>query len=362
MKVLLLEGRCLVVIVHLLLGLIGFGRAVNPFSHFPSLGVQHTFTNRRGNRSSNTKNSRSDVVISASYNPTSSFLPESSEEDDFYEEDDNEEKNQMRMEVKKQLERAIERSLGVRPWSIEKSLSRANKYSLTSKLITANVLGFALQCLAPSVTTFGIKRSDLILQGQQLYRLITPIFLHGNAIHLIMNTYSLQNIGPEVERMFGPGRFMAAYLVSGVAGNVFSSIYTPNPSLGASGAIFGLVGAYYIFLHRNGKLFGRSGRMQMDSVTRTMLLNVAFGFASPNIDNWAHIGGAVGGAFMAEAFGPKLLVMGLPNGARIIVDKPTIRLPRSIESIPDQITDKFTRVQRRMRVDRFQSDLSIKPW
>jgi membrane associated rhomboid family serine protease len=363
----------------LLMNLLDFSRAVNPISHF-SIRPQ----NRRGILSDLSRNNDNHKYIqlasssssSSSYygngNPTSTFMPErgerrrmSNRDNDMFEwEDEEEQKYQMQMEIKKHLEAAIERSFGVRPWSIEKDLSRSfvNKYSWTTKLVLANIIGFGLQCLSPTLTQMGVKRSDLILQGKELHRLLTPIFLHGNPIHLVMNTYSLQNIGPEVERMFGPGRFLATYLASGVAGNLLSSYLTPNPALGASGAIFGLVGAYYIFLHRNGRLFGRSGRMQMDGVTRTMILNIGFGFAGSNIDNWGHIGGAIGGAFMAEAFGPKLLVMGLPNGSRIIVDKPTIRLPRSIESIPDKISNKFTRVQRRMRADRYQSDLSTKPW
>jgi hypothetical protein len=166
-----------------------------------------------------------------------------------------------------------------------------------------------------------------------------------------MNTYSLQNIGPEVEKLFGPGRFVATYLVAGVAGNILSALNTPNPSLGASGAIFGLLGGYYTFLSRNGQLFGRSASIQMDNIGRTLFMNIIFGLASPGIDNWGHIGGALGGALMAYYVGPKLFVAQLPNGARMIVDKPTFRLPRVIESIPERIANNFTRMRRRMQVD-----------
>lgn len=65
---------------------------------------------------------------------------------------------------------------------------------------------------------------------------------------------------------------------------------------------------------------------------------------------------------MAETFGPKLMVMGLPNGNRMIVDKPLVRVPHYIERIPDQLSHKFSRVTRRMRMDRYQSTLSAKPW
>ena len=137
----------------------------------------------------------------------------------------------------------------------------------------------------------------------------------------------------------------------GVVGNLFSAYNTPNPSLGASGAVFGLMGAYYVFLNQNDTLFGRSGQAIMGRVSQTLAMNVLFGMASPSIDNWAHIGGAIGGAVFAATFGPKLYLMALPNGGRIVV-----------ESIPSKIRKRFRRAKRRMLVDRYQSDLSSKPW
>lgn len=91
------------------------------------------------------------------------------------------------------------------------------------------------------MTELGIKLSDKILAGQELYRLITPVFLHGGLVHLFTNLYSLNNVGPDVEKLFGPGRFLATYLVSGITGNLFSALQSPNPSLGASGAVFGIM-------------------------------------------------------------------------------------------------------------------------
>ena len=159
----------------------------------------------------------------------------------------------------------------------------------------ANVFIYALQMINPNVTKMFAKRSDMIMNGRQLYRLFTPMFLHGSVSHLLLNSYSLSNIGPEVERLFGGGRFLATYIAGGVAGNLASAYYTPNPSLGASGAVFGLMGAYYAFLSRNEELFGRSGERAMGRVGSTLGMNVLFGMASPSIDNWAHVGGGVGG-------------------------------------------------------------------
>jgi membrane associated rhomboid family serine protease len=184
---------------------------------------------------------------------------------------------------------------GYRPWSVDTSSRRAGAFSMTSKLVLANVVMYALQMLYPGITKLGAKRSELILQGKELHRLITPVFLHGSITHIMMNTFSLQNIGPEVERMFGGGRYLCTYLAAGVAGNLVSAYYSPNPSLGASGAVFGLMGAYYAFLSQNEHLLGQSGRDAMGRVSGTFAMNVIFGLASPRIDNWAHMGGALGG-------------------------------------------------------------------
>jgi membrane associated rhomboid family serine protease len=214
----------------------------------------------------------------------------------------------------------------------------------------------------PNITKMFAKRSELIMNGQELYRLFTPMFLHGSVSHLMLNSFSMNNIGPEMERSFGSGRFLATYIIGGIAGNMASAYYTPNPSLGASGAVFGLMGAYYTFLSRNEDIFGRSGQAMMGRIGSTIGMNIIFGMMMPQIDNWAHIGGAVGGVFMATTFGPKLSFMGLPSGGRIIVDKPAMRLPNSIESIPGKISKRLRKGRRRMQVQRYQSEMPAKPW
>ena len=131
------------------------------------------------------------------------------------------------------------------------------------------------------------------------------MFLHGSIFHLFTNMYSLQNVGNDVERIFGPGRFLATYALSGIAGNLVSTFKSPNPSLGASGAVFGTVGAYFVFLNRNEWLLGSAGENMSTAIAQTLLFNVVLGMMNPMIDNWAHLGGAMGGAAMAYYFGPK---------------------------------------------------------
>lgn len=88
------------------------------------------------------------------------------------------------------------------------------KTSLTGKIFMLNIAAFALQTAYPTLTAWGAKRSDLLLNGQQLHRLVTPIFLHGGIGHLMANSYSLKSMGMNVERSFGPARFLFAYFVS----------------------------------------------------------------------------------------------------------------------------------------------------
>lgn len=117
-----------------------------------------------------------------------------------------------------------------------------------------------------------------------------------------------------------------------------------------------------MFLSRHDWLLGSSGRAYSDSVTQTLLINLALGAINPMIDNWGHLGGAIGGAAMAYYFGPRLYLAELPNGGRTIVDRPIVRLPRSIEAIPERTSNVLTRMTRRMQVWRYKSELPAKPW
>ena len=214
------------------------------------------------------------------------------------------------------------------------------KTTLTGKIFLFNIIMFGLQTIYPQLTAWGAKRSDMILEGRQLHRLLTPVFLHGGIGHLMANSYSLKSMGVNVEMAFGPSRLLATYLVSGIMGNIMSAIQSPNPAVGASGAIFGLVGAYYTFLARNQHLFGYTGQMQKDALIETIGFNLLLGMTNPMIDNWGHIGGFVGGVGMAYMFGPKLYVARVPllgggvadntslaagfSAGKIIIDRPTI--------------------------------------
>ncbi len=151
---------------------------------------------------------------------------------------------------------------------------------------------------------YGAKINEKIFQGE-LWRLITPIFLHGSILHIAFNMYALHILGPRLERYYGHWRFLTLYLLSGFGGNVFSMMFTDAPSLGSSTAIFGLIGAQGIFYYHNRKIFGPAVRQALNGIITIAVVNLIIGL-SPGIDNWGHIGGLVGGVIFSWLSGPLL--------------------------------------------------------
>jgi rhomboid protease GluP len=127
--------------------------------------------------------------------------------------------------------------------------------------------------------------------------------------------YALYALGPTLEHFYGRLRFLGLYLLAGFTGNVLSLIMTPNPSLGASTAVFGLLAAQGVFLYRNRRFFVGGARAQLINIVVVALINFIIG-TSPGIDNWGHLGGFVGGLVFAWFGGP---VLGLADNG--VVDE-----------------------------------------
>ena len=134
-----------------------------------------------------------------------------------------------------------------------------------------------------------------IAQGEW-WRLITSTLLHGSILHLLFNMYALYWLGPQLERSLGHSRFAALYILSALGGSVasywFSDINTV--SVGASGAIFGLITATIVI--------GRQMRTDVSQLVVLLGINVMIGFAQPGIDWRAHFGGAITGAAIAVIY------------------------------------------------------------
>jgi rhomboid protease GluP len=163
---------------------------------------------------------------------------------------------------------------------------------------------------------------SLVSRGE-VWRLITPLFIHVHLLHVAVNMYSLYALGPAVERFFGSWRMLAFYLLSGVSGVAMSMAFSPRPSTGASGAIFGLLGALTAFLLTHRKLFGQVGMRQFGNLVFVAILNLGLGLApgNQNIDNWAHFGGLLGGVALTLFLGPQLGIVRLMEDRAQLVDR-----------------------------------------
>jgi rhomboid protease GluP len=180
----------------------------------------------------------------------------------------------------------------------------------TYVLIAICVIIYLVQLLTQSLfnvdipVSLGVKANSLIQQGQ-VWRLITPAFLHGSILHIAVNMYAMFAIGPTLERFYGRWRFLALFLLSGYAGNVVSFMFSPYPSLGASTAIFGMLGAEGVLIYQNREVFGSIARRALTQVVMIAAINLIIGM-TPGIDNWGHIGGLIGGSLFAWFAGPLL--------------------------------------------------------
>ena len=181
---------------------------------------------------------------------------------------------------------------------------RKKKLSVTYILIAINIIVYAVGTLGILTGKFDLYTALALhksyVQSGQVYRLITAAFTHESIFHLLMNMYSLYIIGSQVETYIGKYKYTIIYFFSAITGCLLSCVVNTSWSLGASGAIFGLMGALCYF--------GYHYRLYLDNALKTqivplILLNLALGFIIPNIDNAAHIGGLVGGLFMSMAVG-----------------------------------------------------------
>lgn len=163
-------------------------------------------------------------------------------------------------------------------------------------IIGLNVIVYVAQQLVPALTSNYASFPPAIADGEW-WRLVTPMFLHSPTFlfHILLNMYVLYIYGPNVEQAFGTRRFVVMYLICGFTGAVASYNLSPCGSLGvgASGAIFGIAGVLLIYLYKR-----RTSSFIADAYKGILLfvgLNLAIGFLVQGIDNWAHIGGLLGG-------------------------------------------------------------------
>ncbi len=159
----------------------------------------------------------------------------------------------------------------------------------------------------------GANYGPAVFLGGEWWRLVASTFLHGGLLHLAFNMWGLRVLGPFVESVLGATAFLILYLVAGVGASLVSiAVHPDGLSLGASGAIFALLGAHVAFFVRHRReMSGELFRGQMRSILMLIAINIALGLSIPQVDNAAHVGG---------------LLMGFAGG--VLLDRPLLQEPR----------------------------------
>ncbi len=181
-----------------------------------------------------------------------------------------------------------------------------NKFpTITYTIIAINIIFYLVPILFGQynniINSFCIHGPSI--RAGQYYRLITGIFLHGGLLHLLFNCYALNIIGSQLESFLGKPKFLMIYLISGISGALFSMIFGGDyASIGASGAIFGLMGSLVYFGYHYRVFLGNIIKSQ---IIPLIIVNLGLGFILQGVDNSAHIGGLIGGAIITMALGIK---------------------------------------------------------
>jgi len=181
----------------------------------------------------------------------------------------------------------------------------------TYALIAINVILFVLMYIFGkgsednlTLINFGALNTQLVVYYHQYYRIITSAFLHIGILHLVLNMYALYIIGKDIENFFGKLKYIIIYLSSAIIGSLISLLFVSEQSIsaGASGAIFGLMGALLYFGYHYRALLNNALTKQIIPV---IILNLAIGFMVSGINNFAHLGGLLGGFLASVAVGVK---------------------------------------------------------
>lgn len=190
----------------------------------------------------------------------------------------------------------------------------------TYALISINIVIFIIMLFYYNDVVGMFANNYTLVQSGQWYRILTCMFLHADIMHIVFNMYALYILGTQVERYYGTKRFLIIYLLSGLLGSLFSCVFMSanTISLGASGAIFGLLGsiAYFTYNYR-ASLQG----LLHSQIIPVILINLLIGFTSSSIDVSAHIGGLIGGilASMAIGLGDKSRKSDQINGSVVLL-------------------------------------------
>ena len=179
---------------------------------------------------------------------------------------------------------------------------------VTYTLMAINIIIYAFGVLLNPTALFGSNAGFIemfgnlktAIAGGEYYRLITSAFIHANIYHILFNMYALYILGSQAESFFGKGKFLIIYFSSVLTASLLSILFNNGYSVGASGAIFGIMGALLYFGYNYRVYLGNS---LVNQIIPVIVINLIFGFTMKSIDNFGHIGGLIGGFTTAMAVG-----------------------------------------------------------
>ena len=216
---------------------------------------------------------------------------------------------------------------------------------------------------ANTLVDFGALFGPLIAAGE-FWRLFSSLFLHVGLLHLLFNSFALFIFGPIIENLFGKFRFIIIYLFSGVSGSLISLYFNPLVvAAGASGAIFGLLGALAAFFLLKRNILGVFAQKNFIAVIILVAFNMFFGFLIPGVDNFAHLGGFISGLVISLVLVPVLSIENTIFSSPIFPYRKKLSISRylylpvvfsgliviafiSISNIPDNVYTRFVKAEK----------------
>jgi rhomboid protease GluP len=185
---------------------------------------------------------------------------------------------------------------------------------VTTLLLISIAVVYVLQIVTGGqLTELGANYGPAVREGQY-WRLVTSMFLHGGLFHLALNGWALFQLGSLFELWLGSPRLLLVYFATGIAGSLASAWFTQAPSVGASGAIFGLMGALIAFLLRRRAALNPEGKSILMQLVAWAAINVYFGLSDPQIDNSAHLGGCAAGLLLGLVLPARREALPAPAG------------------------------------------------
>jgi rhomboid protease GluP len=167
------------------------------------------------------------------------------------------------------------------------------------------------------LTVWGALTKPGVMEGEW-WRLVSSMFLHVGALHILFNSFALFALGTQVEQLMGSKRFLLIFFLTGIGGNVLTLLVNPVPSVGASGGVFGLLGALIAFFYRNRDRLGPWGQANLRSLLFTAGINFLITISIPQVNQMAHLGGLLAGLFLGYFLSPWHVRRTIGSGAQAI--------------------------------------------